>query len=647
MTSIESLQHSLALLREEKEEDLQQYREKILRTSLQDRKKSGLSWYPVLLKKTIYGAGEKIIAALERTAELDKPHVFQSGKLVNIFLPSTNTTGVEEQISAVVNNVKGNTMWVTLNMGSADGGLPEWLEAGKLGVDLLFDEASYREMEFAVKQMIAAKGRASELREIMLGIQVPQFNADFDVSRPSTLNDSQNEAVRHILAAEDVAIVHGPPGTGKTTTLVQSILKVLEKEPQVLVCAPSNAAVDLLVEKLGEQNVNVIRIGHPARVTEDALEKTLDALIAKHPVYSDLKKIKQKKEEFRKLAFKYKRHFGHAERTQRKRLLQEASSLQAEAEALEFYILEDIVGKAQVIASTLVGASANQLQKRRFSTLFIDEAAQALEPACWIPILKCEKVVFAGDHQQLPPTIKSVSAAKGGLANTLFEKIIRTKKIGSLLKVQYRMNEKIMNFSNGQFYDNALTAHESVINHTLLPEEEALEFIDTAGGGFGEQMNPETLSRYNKEEADFLLRHLQALLQKVLESEINSNAAAAISIGIISPYKAQINLLSDSLQNFEVLNNMKENIAIDTIDAFQGREKDVIYISLVRSNEKGEIGFLKELRRINVAMTRARKKLVIIGDSATLGQHQFYSDLIDYASENGGYKSVFEFSDYS
>ena len=642
MTAIESLQLSLSLLKEEKEEDLRQYKEKILRTSLQDRKKSGLSWYPVQLKKTIYGTGEKLIVALERTAELDKPHVFQSGKLVNIFLQSANGSTVEEQVSGVVNTVKGNTMLVTLNLGSSDNSLPDWLEAGKLGVDLLFDEASYREMEFALRQMTTAKGRALQLREVMLGNEVPRFG-NSDYSPCSSLNDSQNEAVRHILSAEDVGIVHGPPGTGKTTTLVQAIASVLEKEAQVLVCAPSNAAVDLLVEKLSEKNINVIRIGHPARVTEEALEKTLDALLAKHPVYNDLKKIKQKKEEFRKLAFKYKRHFGHAERAQRKRLLQEASSLQAEAEALEFYILEDIMGKAQVIASTLVGASGNQLQKRRFSTLFIDEAAQALEPACWIPILRSDKVVFAGDHHQLPPTIKSVHAAKGGLANTLFEKVIEQKQIGSLLKVQYRMHEKIMDFSNRQFYGNALKAHETVAGHTLIPEENPLEFVDTAGGGFGEEMNPETLSRYNREEANFLLKHLDALMHRIMEQEDNSDE---VSIGIISPYKAQINLLADGVQKFEVLSGIKENITIDTIDAFQGRERDVIYISLVRSNEVGEIGFLGELRRMNVAMTRARKKLVMIGDSATLGQNKFYSDLIDYASENNAYKSVFEFTEY-
>lgn len=644
MNSIESLQHTLRLLKEEKEEDLQQYKQKILRTSLHDRKKSGLSWYPVILTKTIYGAGERVIVVLERTSELNRPHIFQSGKLVNIFMLSGGRQDTEEQVSGVINMVKGNAMTVTLNLGGGESNLPDWLEGGKLGVDLLFDEASYKEMEFAVTKMMAAKGRALELREIILGDEQPGFRQKETKFSDNTLNQSQNEALNHITSAEDVALVHGPPGTGKTTTLVQSIFHVLKQESQVLVCAPSNAAVDLLVEKLSEKGINVVRLGHPARVTEDALEKTIDNLITKHPVYTDLKKIRQKREEFRKLAFKYKRHFGHAERNQRRLLLQEASALRAEAEALEYYILEEIMGKAQVIACTLVGASGNNLQKRRFSTLFIDEAAQALEPACWIPILRSDRVVFAGDHFQLPPTIKSVKAAKGGLANTLFEKLRSEKGVGSLLKLQYRMNEKIMNFSNAQFYSDALLAHESVANHQLMPEENPLEFIDTAGCSYNEQINPESLSRFNTEEANFLLAHLDSLMQKLIDFNEGLGVPTAASVGIISPYKAQINLLSDSINNFSALNALRDNITIDTIDAFQGRERDVIYISLVRSNDEGEIGFLSELRRINVAMTRARKKLVMIGDSATLGQNKFYSDLIDYATANDAYKSAFEFS---
>lgn len=646
MTSIESLQKSLLLLKEEKEEDLQQYKQKILRTSLQDRKKTGLSWYPVVLTKTIYGTGERVIVVLERTSELNRPHIFQSGKLVNIFLLSSGRQDVEEQVSGVVNFVKGNAMTVTLNLGGGERDLPEWLGGGKLGIDLLFDEASYKEMEFALSQMINAKGRALELREIILGVVQPNFSIVQNPIADEALNQSQNHALQHIFSADDVSLVHGPPGTGKTTTLVQSIIHVLKVESQVLVCAPSNAAVDLLVEKLSSKAVNVVRLGHPARVTEEALEKTIDALMTKHPVYADLKRIRQKKEEFRKLAYKYKRNFGHAERNQRKLLLQEASSLRVEAESLEYYILEDILGKAQVIACTLVGASANQLQKRRFSTLFIDEAAQALEPACWIPILRSDRVVFAGDHFQLPPTIKSIKAAKEGLAETLFEKLIVRKHIGSLLNIQYRMNEVIMNFSNAQFYGNALKAHESVAQHTLTAGETSFEFVDTAGCSYTEQINPESLSRYNNQEADFLLYHLESLMHRVSACFEPTESDTAFSIGIISPYKSQINLLADTLVRSPTLEAYKENITIDTIDAFQGRERDIIYISLVRSNEEGEIGFLKELRRINVAMTRARKKLVVIGDSATLGQNKFYSDLIDYAVTNNAYKSVFEFSEY-
>ena len=635
MTSIESLRHTLALLKREREEDLEQYKQKILRTPLQDRIKAGLSWYPVIFKRTMYDTGEKLVIELERTTEVGKPHVFQSGKLVSIFAQSQNGKMSEEQISGVVNQVRGNSMMITLSIDR----FPDWIDYGKLGIDLLFDEASYREMESAMKQVIEAKGRAFELREKILGEAMPEFD-NLKPYSDTQLNNSQENAVQHIIAAKDLAVVHGPPGTGKTTTLVKAILKVLEEEEQVLVCAPSNAAVDLLVERLTEKGQNVVRLGHPARVTEQALQQTMDVKIANHPTYTDLKKAKQKREEFRKLAFKYKRNFGHAERNQRKLLLREASALQAEAEMLEHYIITDIMGKAQVVATTLVGAASPYLHRKRFSTLFIDEAAQALEPACWIPILRTNRVVLAGDHCQLPPTIKSFEAAKEGLSKTLFEKVITTKAVGSLLTVQYRMNKQIMGFSNQQFYGGALVADKQVENHQLTFEEAPLEFIDTAGCGYGEEINPESLSRYNREEATFMLNHLQSLVESVKISPQENS----FSIGVIAPYKAQILLLSEMLPNFPILKEIEDLVTIDTIDAFQGRERDVIYISLVRSNDKGEIGFLEDIRRINVAMTRARKKLVIIGDSATLGNHPFYNDLIDYVIASNAYKSAFEYA---
>lgn len=635
MASIESLRHTLALLKKEREEDLEQYKQKVLRTPLQERIQAGLSWYPVIFKRTMYDTGEKLVIELERTTQIGRPHVFQSGKLVSIFAQSQTGKVAEEQISGVVNQVRGNSMMITLSTDH----FPDWLDYGKLGIDLLFDEASYREMESAMKQVIEAKGRALELREKILGEALPEFDS-LKPYADTQLNNSQENAVQHIVAAKDVAVVHGPPGTGKTTTLVKAILKVLEEEEQVLVCAPSNAAVDLLVERLTAAGQNVVRLGHPARVTEDALQQTMDVKIANHPTYADLKKAKQKREEFRKLAFKYKRNFGYAEKNQRKLLLREASALQAEAEMLEHYIITDIMGKAQVIATTLVGSASPYLHRKRFTSLFIDEAAQALEPACWIPILRVDRVVFAGDHCQLPPTIKSFEAAREGLSKTLFEKVIATKGIGSLLTVQYRMNKQIMAFSNNQFYGGALVADSQVENHQLTFEEAPLEFIDTAGCGYGEEINPESLSRYNQEEAKFMLSHLENLVESVkICPQENS-----FTIGVIAPYKAQILLLSEMLSSFPSLKEIEEIITIDTIDAFQGRERDIIYISLVRSNDKGEIGFLEDVRRINVAMTRARKKLVIIGDSATLGHHPFYNDLIDYVIASNAYKSAFEYA---
>jgi ATP-dependent RNA/DNA helicase IGHMBP2 len=356
------------------------------------------------------------------------------------------------------------------------------------------------------------------------------------------LNQSQNDALNLIRNARDVAIVHGPPGTGKTSTLVQSILYLLKEESQMMVCAPSNAAVDLLVEKLDDQGVNVVRIGHPARVTERILSNTLDAKIARHDDFKNLKSLRKKTEEFRTMALKYKRNFGKEERAQRGLLLSESRKLKEEAEHLEFYIVNSILSKAQVIASTLVGANNYHLKGMHFHSVFIDEAAQALEPACWIPILKSQRVVFAGDHFQLPPTIKSYEAAKNGLDETLFEKAIRRNNADAMLREQYRMHDKIMEFSNGYFYKGQLVANENVKSWTTFTDDPPMEFIDTAGTGFFEQIEQETRSSFNKEEANLLFRHLDDYLQQL---ELHGGLEKITNIGIISPYKAQVSLLQD------------------------------------------------------------------------------------------------------
>ena len=639
MSTREQLYKTLELVKLERQADLDYYRQKVLLRSLHQRTKEGTTWYPVRLKRDYIGTGERLMIEIERTAELDQPHAFQSGKSVSVF---SNGAGKPERdhTNGVINYVRDNAMVITLNAEE----LPDWIDSSLLGVDVMFDEMTYREMEFALKEVIDAENnRLSELREILLGAgytskQTRKSKSDVVAG----LNESQQQALEMVWEAADVAFIHGPPGTGKTTTLVQAIKSTVSQENQVLVCAPSNAAVDLLVEKLSEQGLRVLRIGHPARVTEQSLSKTLDALIAAHANYQELKSLRKKMEQLKSRAFKYKRQYGYHEKQERRLLLQESKALKADADALEFYIITDLLQRTEAICTTLVGSSHPVLRGRKFRTSFIDEAAQALEAATWIPILRSSRVVFAGDHQQLPPTIKSAEAARLGLSKTLFEKgIERQPQQSAMLKVQYRMHEDIMDFSSAYFYKNELIAHESVRAGLLRPNQAPVEFIDTAGAGYAENQDPETLSRFNEEEAHLLMRRVEALVEEI---GLDEWISMEISMGIITPYRAQVELLTKIAESSTTLEPLKKRITINTVDAFQGQERDVIAISFVRSNQKSEVGFLGDIRRTNVAMTRARKKLIMIGDSATLGSHPFYLHLIEYVQEKGFYKSAFEFT---
>jgi superfamily I DNA and/or RNA helicase len=641
MKSLESLKITLELIRQERQADLEYYRQKVLLRSLHQRTQEGSTWYPVSLKRDYIGTGERLVIEVERTNHLDQPHSFQSGKSVSVF---SNASGKpeKEHVNGVVNFVKDNSMVITINGDD----LPEWLHDGLIGVDVMFDEMSYREMEFALKEVMKADGnRVAELREILIGQLPASLNetpesAITDEGGASLLNASQLEALKKVLSAHDVAFIHGPPGTGKTTTIVEAIQRTIRSENQVLVCAPSNAAVDLLVDKLSERALNVIRIGHPARVTEQSLSKTLDARIAAHSNYVELRELRKRIEQVRNQAFKFKRQFGHYEKEQRRMMLQESKTLKADADMLEFYIVNDLLQNAQAICCTLVGASHPVLRGRKYKTAFIDEAGQALEPACWIPILRTQRVVFAGDHQQLPPTIKSNEAARAGLATTLFEKGIR--KLPSrahMLQVQYRMHEAIMKFPSRFFYQDLLIAHPSVKDSLLRPDQVPVEFVDTAGCGFQEKQDPETLSRSNEEEA-----HLVMKLVEILVEEIGPATwiEQQISMAIITPYRAQVDFLQKLADSSSLLGSLQKLVSINTVDAFQGQERDVIVISFVRSNDKSEVGFLGDIRRTNVAMTRARKKLLMIGDSATLGSHPFYLELLEYVQQNNFYRSAFE-----
>lgn len=636
MTAQDSLKHTLELLRMERQADLEYYRQKVLLRSLHQRVQEGTTWYPVRLRNDYIGTGERLVIEVERTNHLEQPHAFSAGKSVSVF---SNASGKpeKEHTNGVINYVRDNTMVIILTGDE----LPDWIDDGQLGVDVMFDEMTYREMEFALREVMKADtSRVASFRELLLGNGTPgQSHARVRETATKFLNQSQEEALDMVLNCRDVAFIHGPPGTGKTTTLVAAIAETVKVEGQVLVTAPSNAAVDLLAEKLGDQGLNVVRIGHPARVTEQTLSKTLDARISEHVHYPELRSLRKRMEQLKSMALKYKRNFGYHEKEQRRLLFQESKALKADADLLEFHIVNDLLQKAEVICCTLVGCSHPVLRGRKYRSAFIDEAGQALEPASWIPLLRCERAIFAGDHQQLPPTIKSNEAARAGLAVTLFEKgILKHPGQSKMLQVQYRMHEAIMRFSSDYFYQGKLVAYESVKSALLRPHHAPVEFVDTAGCGYGESQDPETLSRYNEQEALLLLRLVERLIDDIGQE---TWLADGITMGIITPYRAQVDLLHTLAEHSTQLEPLHKLVTINTVDAFQGQERDVIAISFVRSNEKAEVGFLGDIRRTNVAMTRARKKLIMVGDSATLGAHPFYLDLLNYVQKSEYYRSAF------
>jgi hypothetical protein len=635
----EELKQGLKLLKLEWSEDLTQYKKKFLNTSIADKKKEGITWHPIQLKKSKIGMGERLLVEVERL-DSGYPSAFSSGKSVTFFSTQDSYHGPENRVNGVINQVKQDVMVVTLQADE----IPEWMQGSRLGVDLLFDEASYREMESALKKVIAGDNlRVAELRDIAFGIKSPKFTTLPPVNL-AELNFSQNQACQKIAQAQDFAIVHGPPGTGKTTTLIAAIRQAVQRGLSILVTAPSNAAVDLMVDKLVDSGISTLRLGHPARVEEKILNQTLDAKIAFHDSYRELKKLRKETEAYLKLAKQYKRNFGPEEREQRKLMFQEVSRIREAASHLEDYIRSDIFQKTQVFACTLVGASSSNLRGMVFDVVFIDEAAQGLEAAIWIPVLKAKKVVFAGDHFQLPPTIKSFEASKAGLSVTLFEKVIhRQPETAQMLQVQYRMPESIMGFSNEWFYEGKLQAAENTKTHAFSVEEPVLEWIDTAGSGYTDQVEGESLSTFNPDEARFACTYLNDTLKRIGFSKFKQENW---TIGLIAPYSAQVRMLRHLIFDTFEFPNLKafaELMTIDTVDGFQGQERDLMLISLTRSNEKGEIGFLSDTRRMNVALTRAKRKLILIGDSSTLAHHPFFDSLLGYFEEKDAYRSVYEF----
>jgi ATP-dependent RNA/DNA helicase IGHMBP2 len=636
MSSQQELQELTRLLRIEREEEIRQYEQLIKETTVQERVKNGSCWFPVQVENNGWSLGEHPFILVERHKGRDAQHKIRAGSVVSIFGEVFLSNSNEMEEKGVVHFVDKNRMKIIFYGNE----LPSWVLHNRIGIQLAFDERSYIEMERAIKTVQTAKGnRLAELREILLGYEPARFRRlDYSYEIPQ-LNHSQNQAVEQVITAEDVAILHGPPGTGKTTTLVQAIRQLSKTEGTILVCAPSNPATDLLTERIAAKGLRVVRVGNLSRIDESLLIHTIEGILDSMPEMNDVKKMRVEANKFFKKADKFHRSFGPKERAERDAARSEAKQILYQARMLEEYLTEKVFNEADVITCTLVSSMNSHLEKRIFHTVVIDEAAQALEAATWIPILKAERVVLAGDPFQLPPTVKSMEAAKLGLSITLLEKCVKRLDRIQLLDTQYRMNEIIMGFSNKIFYHNQLKAHESVahwlINLQGQDDTRPLEFIDTAGCSFDEHTNDETLSHFNPEEYFILRQHLDNLL--TLAGEDHKN----ISIGIVSPYREQVVMMQDKMRT-DFDHFPQADIDIDTIDSFQGQERDIIYITMVRSNPQGEIGFLKDTRRMNVAMTRARKKLIIIGDSATLAHNSFYSQLLDYAEKHDGYTTAWE-----
>jgi ATP-dependent RNA/DNA helicase IGHMBP2 len=634
---MEYFKELLDLLETEREEDQNAYLKQTESSSVAERRANGLTWYPIAIRGSEMSRGDYLTVELERTSHQDVSHQLRFGASVVLF---SNHDPKNDRLEGIISHQSGNKVKITLRTDE----LPDWSRDGKLGIDLLFDNNSYDEMQSALKIAAARLEQKDEGRlvKVMTGALKPSFNTRTFTYPIPRLNKMQQFAVDQILSATDLAIIHGPPGTGKTTTLVQAIKAMIKEDhQQILVVAPSNTAVDLLSEKLADEGLNVLRVGNPARVSESLMALTLDGKMAEHHQMKELKNLKKQANEYKKMAHKYKRNFGKAEQEQRKALFNEAYKIMKEVDNTEQYIIDDLLAKAQVITATLVGSNHYTVRGRQYHTVVVDEAGQALEPACWIPLLKAKKIVFAGDHCQLSPTIKSTIAARNGLNTTLLEKCVALHpEAVVLLEEQYRMNEKIMGYSSRVFYENKLKAHSSVAQRLLFADDAPLAFIDTAGSGFDEKN--EGTSSTNPEEAVFLLKHLTQLVDQL---DLYYSHEEFPSVAIISPYKQQVYLLKELLLNAPELQVYSERISVNTIDSFQGQERDIVYISLTRSNAEGTIGFLSDIRRMNVAMTRAKKKLVIIGDSATLSRSRFYSDFIAYAQESNSWQSAWEFID--
>lgn len=646
ISPIQALLQQRTLLQLEYYTEKEAFRKLTEQMGMQRKVKRGDAWFPLQVGKSFYNSLNQTAIEVFRTSDQDIEHNFEFGRPVMFF----RSEGSEElkyfSFTGTVSYVDGDRMVVTVPDSAPLLELQQ--STDPIGVQLSFDETSYKLMFEALDRVMKAKNnRLAYLRNLFYSHQkAGRFS--FEPMKFPWLNPTQERAVNEVLWAKDVAIVHGPPGTGKTTTLVEAINETLMRESQVLVCAQSNMAVDWISEKLVDRGINVLRIGNPTRVNDKMLGFTYERRFESHADYPQLWAIRKAIRELRKNRKKGSENYH-----------QKMDRLKSRAAEIELRINAELFGEARVIACTLVGSAHHLLEGMKFGTLFIDEAAQALEAACWIPMRRASRVILAGDHCQLPPTVKSIAALRAGLGKTLMERIAENKpEVVTLLKIQYRMNDEIMRFSSDWFYGGKVESAPQIKYRSVLDYDHPITWIDTSNEenqitiegedapedsastsssvsaanqnsdlNFKEQFVGESFGRINKAEAELTLLTLAEYFTKIGKQRVLEER---IDVGIISPYRAQVQYLKKLIKKYEFFKPYRRLISVNTVDGFQGQERDVILISLVRSNDEGQIGFLKDLRRMNVAMTRARMKLIILGNKDTMTKHPFYKKLWEY-----------------
>lgn len=646
ISPIQALLQQRTLLQLEYYTEKEAFRKLTEQMGMQRKVKRGDAWFPLQVGKSFYNSLNQTAIEVFRTSDQDIEHNFEFGRPVMFFRSERSEELKYFSFTGTVSYVDGDRMVVTVPDSAPLLELQQSIDP--IGVQLSFDETSYKLMFEALDRVMKAKNnRLAYLRDLFYSHQkAGRFS--FEPMKFPWLNPTQERAVNEVLWAKDVAIVHGPPGTGKTTTLVEAINETLMRESQVLVCAQSNMAVDWISEKLVDRGINVLRIGNPTRVNDKMLGYTYERRFESHPDYPQLWAIRKAIRELRKNRKKGSENYH-----------QKMDRLKSRAAEIELRINAELFGEARVIACTLVGSAHHLLEGMKFGTLFIDEAAQALEAACWIPMRRASRVILAGDHCQLPPTVKSIAALRAGLGKTLMERIAENKpEVVTLLKIQYRMNDEIMRFSSDWFYGGKVESAPQIKYRSVLDYDHPITWIDTSNEenqitiegedapedsasassaasavnqnselNFKEQFVGESFGRINKAEAELTLLTLAEYFTKIGKQRVLEER---IDVGIISPYRAQVQYLKKLIKKYEFFKPYRRLISVNTVDGFQGQERDVILISLVRSNDEGQIGFLKDLRRMNVAITRARMKLIILGNKDTMTKHPFYKKLWEY-----------------